>query len=60
MRKTLFGQLRPGPGGRSIEEPGLLPEWLQVALFGAAAVLALGLIGFLLFRLVQAILWMLG
>jgi hypothetical protein len=44
MRKTLFGRLRPGPAGRTIEEPGLIPAWLQVALAGAIGAAFIGLL----------------
>lgn len=56
--RSLFDRDRPGPRGRSIEVPGLLPGWLQLALFGVATLVTLVIAGAALYWLVQAALFL--
>ncbi len=44
IKSWLFGRLKPGPGGRTIEEPGIIPDWLILAGMGTIAVMFLGLL----------------
>lgn len=44
----LFTRTRPGPNGRTIEEPGIIPVWLCVAV-------SVGVVGIFFFGLIYQV-----